>query len=198
MPKLKISFSAVFFFALLCCFRLPAEIIIPAAAALFHEAGHAAAIALCGGKINEIILYPFGAEIRRAQFITSYTEDIIVSAAGPLANVAAAVCTLFFYPESIYESAVGEYAKLFLVNNILFAAINLLPVKTLDGGNILSGLLLKLISPDAAEKILKAVSFFFIVILWAAAVYFLFYTGCNFSLFLMCVYLFASIFLKDR
>ena len=154
--------------------------------AAIHECGHIAAMMICGVKIDKITVYPFGADIRVKPRMMSYKQELLIKSAGILVNLIAALCCLPFQ------------AVFFLFTNITLALLNMMPITSLDGGDILEIILSMFLYPTRAAKIMKTVSFIFIVILWVIAVYVLFYTNYNFSLFIICVYLFVSIFIKSK
>jgi stage IV sporulation protein FB len=78
----------------------------------------------------------------------------------------------------------------------VLAVFNLLPIKSLDGGRIVECALLMRMGEDEAARVIYVLSFIFIVILWIISVYLLLYAPFNPTLFFICVYLFAAIFLK--
>lgn len=162
-------------------------IFIIMAAAVIHECGHLIAMRICGVKTERITLYPFGLDIRTLSHAKSYRQEILIKSAGIIVNIAAVIISVPFI-ENIYIS-------FFAVSNFLLVGVNIMPVKSLDGGGILENLLLMYVEPAKVNRIMKTVSFIFIVILWILASYTLFYTNYNFSLFAMCMYLFASIFI---
>lgn len=159
------------------------------ASAIIHECGHLIAMLICGVKMERITVYPFGLDIRTLSQAKSYTQEMFIKSAGVLVNITAILLCIPF-TENVYIS-------FFTVSNIMLAGLNLMPITSLDGGGVLECLLLMHLDPMNVTKIMKAVSFVFIVILWIFAMYFLFYTNYNFSLFVMCVYLFVSIFLTS-
>lgn len=159
------------------------------AAALLHEIGHIAAAAMCGSEIKSISIYPLGADIRMSQ-AKSYIAEIIIDGAGIAVNL-----LLFIISKAIPQSDIASY---FAICNISLATINALPVRSLDGGEMLSCVLMLRTEPDKAEKISGAVSFCAVFIMWIAAVYIFFYFDGNPSLFLLAVYLFITVFLKSE
>lgn len=93
-----------------------------AAAACVHEAGHVLAVVLLGGKLQWILIGPFGAKIR-AEGIEGYREALC-ALAGPVGSF---LCLLLIRKFPVF----GLCA---LVQGIF----NLLPVYPLDGGRVLS------------------------------------------------------------
>lgn len=98
------------------------------AAAAVHELGHIAAAKLMRIGISTITLLPLGADISFSR-MRSYREELVTASAGAAFNLVIAVFCL--------PLAKSEFANLFVTSNIALAVINLLPIKTLDGGGTL-------------------------------------------------------------
>ncbi len=186
--RIHIKFSSVLFIVLLFICDSSVYTVITLLAACLHEIGHIVAIKLCGAQILEITVYPFGADIKTDGRYLSYGKEAIVYLSGAVANILGAVISYFF-------SEHLPYASFFCLCNIVLIILNLMPVQSLDGGRALECFLCITVGYVKGAKILRGASFISIVILWIWAVWALIYTSYNFSLFLMCVYLFASIFL---
>ena len=183
MPKINIKFSTVLFAALFL-FLDTAKIAVPLfAASAVHEAGHIAAMYLCGIRPTTFTVYPFGVDINTGDTLSSYRSDILVATAGCAINLLLAAVTFTFIPA-------------FAMCCTVLAVLNILPIKSLDGGRIVECALLLRMGEDEAARVVYVLSFLFIVMLWIISVYLLFYAPFNPTLFFMCVYLFASIFLK--
>ncbi|MDO5548374.1 MAG: hypothetical protein Q4F79_07795 [Eubacteriales bacterium] len=97
-------------------------------AAGIHEMGHAAAVFLAGGRIDQLVLYAAGA-CMQVHHPRGYWCDIAIAAAGPLAGFAAA----------IVSAGWGNLS--FAGVNLLLSLFNCLPVLPLDGGCIVAYLL---------------------------------------------------------
>ena len=94
-------------------------------ASLIHEGGHLLAMILLHMPLQECVLGPFGLRIRLADRLTAYGKSIWIALSGPLANVVAALV--------LWQSACVESALV----HMCLAALNVLPVVALDGGEIL-------------------------------------------------------------
>ncbi|MBO5273789.1 MAG: site-2 protease family protein [Clostridia bacterium] len=141
-------------------------------------------------EVESITIHFFGADIKRRPGELSYTADLAISLGGIIANSAAALLLL---PFSFFP-----VAKLFIFCNITLAVMNLLPIRSLDGGEALAAFLMLVLPRHLGEKLLRGVSFVFIFLLWCAAVYIPMFSGGNPSLFFICIYLFSSIFLSNH
>jgi stage IV sporulation protein FB len=93
-------------------------------------------------------------------------------------------------------AATFMFIPMFAMCCAVLAVFNLLPIKSLDGGRIVECALLMRMGEDEAARVIYVLSFIFIVILWIISVYLLLYAPFNPTLFFICVYLFAAIFLK--
>jgi len=182
----RIPLPSLFFFCVLLWLEPSSYTVLPLLAALLHEAGHLCAMLLTHRKIACITLYPFGADIR-AQGMGSYAQDLLISAAGILANL---IGCLFCAPHLEYMGA-----QCFFFSNLLLAILNLLPVETLDGAAILSAILLRFFDWERVQGWLRRISFVSLILLWLVATYLLFFTASSFSFFTMTLYLFACLFL---
>jgi len=157
------------------------------AAAIAHEVGHIVAIFLLRGGMKRVKILPIGAEIQTSG-LHSYKKSMVIALAGAITNF-----LLFFIFVSVSE--VGSFGHFFAWSNMILACLNLFPIASLDGGEALSALLHLYIAPHLAHKIEEIVSLIFLIILWVLAVYLLFVTSRNFTMFMICVYLFARIHL---
>lgn len=103
-----------------------------------HELCHGIAGRICGLNVNGILLFPFGgvSEIGDLEYMGT-AREIVVSAAGPLFNMASAA---FFYLLNKLGIYVPNYKTLIQIN-IVLAVFNMLPGLPLDGGRILRAVL---------------------------------------------------------
>lgn len=184
--RFRVHPSFVIFSVALVILEHSALCLIPLAAAACHELGHFAAMLAVGCPIHKFELTLFGAEIRTTQ-CKSTAATVAVMASGAAANILSA-WTVSLLPQTLAS-------ELFRISSIALAAVNLLPIRTLDGGCILETVMER-IAPIRAYGICTAVSALSLTILWLAAVYALLMLGGNLSLMLFCMYLFATLFLK--
>lgn len=102
-----------------------------AAAVLLHEGGHGLMAACLGVRMRKLRPALFGARLELEGMI-SYSREWWVAVGGPLANLLSAVAV---YP---WAAKGEEWALWFLGASVALGAVNLLPVKTLDGGRMLT------------------------------------------------------------
>ena len=149
---------------------------------ILHEAGHLAVMLIFGIGIESITLLPIGIDIKRQHKYISYTKEILLALAGIAVNF------LMFVIFKKYE--------FFAYTNLLYALINLIPVKGLDGSYALEAFLLSLLDVDRTETVLKTVSYIFLFLLWMTGVYILLILNGNISIFALSVFLFLSTNMK--
>ncbi|MEE0835613.1 MAG: hypothetical protein U0M08_04325 [Clostridia bacterium] len=156
------------------------------AAAAVHELGHIAAAKLMRIGISTITLLPLGADISFSR-MRSYREELVTASAGAAFNLVIAVFCL--------PLAKSEFANLFVTSNIALAVINLLPIKTLDGGGTLKSVLLICFPQDTADRISSFISSLFLLTLWLLSVFLMLSSDGGFSLFALCSAIFISVYL---
>ena len=159
--------------------------------AAIHEAGHLTALSVLGAKIYGVTVLPFGAVIRSDAERLPYAREAAVALAGALFNFAAGLSAEVFY--LLHHDM---YSLFFCASNFFLAAVNLIPVRTLDGGRALEAMLYAKLPPEKAERYAESVSYIAFVVLTFAALAMLAVTGCNFSLIVLCVYLFLCVYAK--
>ncbi len=184
-PKIKIGLPTVIFVGLLVFFDRSFLSLLALCAALIHELGHLTVMILLGVKVSKVEITFFGAEIRSKKLSNSILGNITVYAAGAAANILSAVI-IYSLPSPSFEALFFAGASLSL------AVINLLPIRTLDGGCILEAVIFYLL-PKYAPVILDVISSLTLGLLWLTAVYFLLVSGGNLSLMLFCMYLFWTL-----
>jgi len=136
----------------------------------------------------------FGANIQRELTSTnSFNSEIIINASAPVFNLfTGAVFFLFSKLGSNYEMQLTEISNL----NLLLGCFNLIPFYSFDGGNIIENVLLKYFNNKTTEKTLTCISLMVTVVFSFVSIYVFFNYQHNFSLFIMCIYMFLSIIFK--
>ncbi len=187
MRRIKIMPSAYIMLAAMMISDRLIIILLYFFAAALHELGHIAAARLLGLEVTELRFSYCGVRMRMDGGMMSYKKEILIAASGPLANIAVimtAVSALTLMRISV-ESA--QNSCIDLINNNLFTIsgtlcfvslssllqcmINLLPVRTLDGGRVIYCALAHIFGERVAERslgVLSALSAFF---LWTVALY---------------------------
>lgn len=144
---------------------------------LIHELGHALAFRHFGQRAH-IVLYHFGGLAISDSFAswdgarrsrTTPKEDLIISAAGPAAQLLLAlICGIIGYKMNLYSSwmtdliglepispkgvsSITQYAVFdaMVSTSVFWALINLAPILPMDGGNIMYNLMIMFRARDA-------------------------------------------------
>ena len=162
-------------------------------AALLHEIGHILVARLCKIRLVECKIGIYGAGLFPECNLFSYQKEILLCAAGPLANFLTATVGMIIF--NCYPS---DFLQWFIFSSFLLGVMNLLPIKDFDGGRILYSLLSVKVSIKAAEQTLRALSFCFIFLLWSFSVYLLLRASSSLSLFVFSISLFVRIFIPEK
>lgn len=168
--------------------------------AVQHECAHAFAAAKLGYKLNKIVLMPFGAVIDGDLKNISVKDEIFVALCGPLCNLITAgfFAAIWWFAPTMYAFTDTAYHS-----SLAIALVNLLPAYPLDGGRILKGILensfaksnaLREKTQARAEKICRAVTFFFAALFFTFFVWSIARKEPNFSLFAFGLFLFFGAF----
>ncbi len=187
MPKIKFPIITVVFF-ITAAFDTSGESLATVISAFIHEAGHIAVMLIQGIGLRDITVTPYGLEINKKRDYKSFFEEISVSLSGSAVNI---LTFLLFCRQ-------GGFLLLLSEAFLLLGILNLMPVLCLDGGSALSATLSLFCLPDRSEKICRRVSFITLIAMWIPSAYIFMFSGCNYSLFIMCLWLFGKIFCADR
>lgn len=148
--------------------------LLPAVA--LHEAGHLAAARLLKIPLRGIRLDLLGARLETGERLLSYKEEWLLAAAGPMASLCSSAV---LFPFAL-SRGVG---MTFCSYSFLFGVLNLLPIRTFDGGRMTEAAVSALFGVRAGGEAMRISSMLFLFLLWFCAVYFLLRTGNGFSLF---------------
>lgn len=160
-------------------------------AVLLHEIGHLIPMAIFGSLPDRVKISLFEISISDSKRLVRTTkQNIIIIFSGPFANF---ICFILFY--LLYLICSGIFLPLAIVN--LFTGLfNMLPVLSLDGGQLLYILLCRHFDRYKAQRIVNIITFIFIFPIAVLGFMLLFSTKYNFSLLAVCVYLVLSLVLK--
>lgn len=148
---------------------------------LLHEWAHVIFASALGMTVSEMELFPFGCAAKLQCFAVSRTKEIVVAAAGPAANMAAA-CAIFFIDKYGFEITVAERL---ISSNLALAAVNMLPALPLDGGRIVRAIFASFIGYKRATRLTACAGIFFAAVLLGVGVWALFQDTLNPSFFIM-------------
>lgn len=100
-------------------------------AVLIHEAAHFAACKIVGGKVKELRLTVYGANLR-TEYVLNPIHSMIISAAGPFVSGFTAMA---------FAGGILKWGAAFKAANTVIFFLNIFPALPLDGGNFLNSLL---------------------------------------------------------
>jgi membrane-associated protease RseP (regulator of RpoE activity) len=182
-------------------------------AAALHEMGHLLAARLMKIEIKEISFGFSGVRIVTDARLTSYKREILLAFAGPFVNIAifCAVCIAFKACGMTFEDVFGSGAQLLSGNigiselsgflalsSLVQAIMNLLPVKSFDGGRIIYCAIADKLGQSAAERVIDISSALSAVILWALALYLMLRISAGLGIFVFSACIFASAWQKEQ
>jgi len=155
----KIRASADFFLSLLLIFlsnSLPYALLFLSAAAV-HEAGHITFLKVYKIKKPVLSLGLLGGCITADMTRLSYRQEASVYLGGAVFNILACIVSL-----GVMRRVSGELLIFFFFASLFYAALNLLPISTLDGGRALECVLLSLSdNPFCVLRVCRYVSLVF-------------------------------------
>ena len=145
-------------------------------AAALHELGHLMAAAMMKIPLGTFRLELLGARIEVRERLLSYGEEWLLAAAGPIFSLlgAAAMAPLW---------GVSLFARAFSAASLLLGVLNLLPVKSFDGGRMTEVALCRLAGVRVSCAVVGASTLCFLFLLWALSVYLLLRAGGGITLF---------------
>ena len=186
--SIEITFLFVAFIAFLISLRAPANVFFTVISSLFHEMGHLFVMMLLSCKPQKIRFELTGINIIRRNIPLNTFREILISLGGPVFNG-----ILFVFSCFILCLFKNNSVMTFACTNLILMLFNMMPVKGLDGGNILYNLLIRLISWEKAVIISKTVSIAFIILIYLWGFYAFCVTGFNFSLIIIAIFLTLSL-----
>ena len=124
-------------------------------AIIIHEAGHLGAAYLLHMKPSGATADTIGIRLLFRGAPPSYGKEILLCAAGPLAN-------LLSIPLCLAAGVNGD--SIFPSTSAALALLNLLPIEGFDGGRMVHSTLLLFLPPNKADMTSELMSFFFLFI----------------------------------
>ena len=158
--------------------------LLAVAFSFLHECGHILMLSVCHGRIRTLKMHSRGIGLETN--VLSYKNELLVSLAGPVVSLILFLCFLPFFKKS-------PMLLFCCFSNLIIFTLNILPIYPLDGGRVLFCILCKKTELPTALKIIKAVSFLFLLPLCLFSVIILLETGYNLSLLIISVYLLSML-----
>lgn len=157
-----------------------------------HEFGHILAIIKYDKKISGVKINAFSIDIEQNyDFNISNKKELVVLLCGPLINL------IFFAIFALFYKILNlNIFKIFSIQNLIIGILNLLPIYSLDGGQILFIFLKQKFDIYNSNMILFIISIIFILPITALGFLLVAKSDFNFSLLILIFYL-ISLFLKN-
>lgn len=185
--KIRLSFTCLALLFFIPFVSVSGELLYPFVSAIIHETGHLLFFYLFGLKLKRVLVYPFGIELVPEKNTVGYLKETLMLSGGPAANLLFALISsasnsinAFYIPEELIYSS------------YIYAFLNILPVRSLDGGRIVENALGLFFSYEKTVRISKAVSGLSLFVLYSFAVLLFYYSAFNFTLLFFVMYLFYS------
>lgn len=162
-------------------------------AVIIHESGHLVMMIKYGCLPEKIKISLFEiAIISNTRPQKSQKENIKIIFFGPFANF---ICFILFYLLYLFS---GPLFLPLALANLSVGLFNILPVMSLDGGQLIFLILRIKLSDSNAEKFVNILSFIIIFPLSALGFLVLFNSKYNFSLLIVCVYIIMSLVCRNN
>ena len=150
-------------------------------ACIIHELGHLFAMIIMGQRADKIVFYGAGIKIIKKNYNsrTSFDKEIFILISGVLLNF---IVFLALAPLD------GNF-RLFGIINLIIAMFNLLPLKSFDGGKLITTLFYKFFDYSRAitfDNYLQKINLFLSI---AAIIIFYIFGYRNFTFYLTILYL---------
>jgi Zn-dependent protease/CBS domain-containing protein len=169
------------------------------ASVVFHELSHSIVARHYGINVLDITLLPIGGVARMPSPPDNPVQEIIISAAGPIASLILGFSLWFvagFLGYSVGMSDLGAGGSLIgqlAIVNFVLAIFNLIPAFPMDGGRILRGLLGLYLKPLTATRIAVGVGQVFAILLFFLGVF-----SMNFFLILIALFVYLGAESEER
>ncbi|MBQ7901063.1 MAG: hypothetical protein IJ365_03735 [Clostridia bacterium] len=163
------------------------EVLIVYASVIVHECCHLLVCRRFNISTRYIALMPYGMELKLAALVPP-GKQIAISMAGPLCNFA-----LFAAGRAVLVFCQWDYAAFFTSANFILFVFNLFPCMPLDGGEILRCAISLRCGILNSYRIISRLSYICGVVMFAAGIVFVVYTGGNITLLIIALPVFVSI-----
>ncbi len=192
--KVSISFSTVLLvtFSVVTAGTGQTLVFLCILSALLHELGHLVFIYKYKGKPDMIVVNLFEIKICSDLQLSSKWKELIITSAGIISNIV--VSSLAYVMNSIFPChVVFDFA----LCNLVIAAMNLLPVQSFDGGQLLYFFLSGVTGDKFAYNVVLVLTVLIMFPIAALGVFVLFTSRHNYSLLFVFLYL-LSIFISKE
>lgn len=162
-------------------------------AVILHECGHLFAMLVCKSPPDKIKISLFEIKIiNPSRQSNTSRQNIFIIFFGPLVNF---VCFILFYLLYLCNS---EFLLPIAMANLFTGLFNMLPVMSLDGGQLMYVILCGRFSEKSAEKAVNITALIILFPLTVLGFVVLLNSKYNFSLLFVCAYLIASLIFRNN
>lgn len=159
-----------------------------------HELAHVVTARIFRLQVKEIEMYPFGGAIKMGSLLElNPTHEIVVSLAGPIANIM--IATIYVALDSRLDIGGHDY---FIRANLMLACFNILPALPLDGGRAVRAMLSKEIGLKSATQIMANGGIVLSIFMVASGVYAILNGILNITIFFIAAFLIYSAIKEKR
>lgn len=189
--KIKIDFLFIAIIAFIFVVDKTGFVFSALLLSIAHEIGHLIAFWMSKVKIEEVNFGFANIDICKAgsEFFYDPKREVFVALSGPLMNF-----LIFFLLLSVYYFNREIKYFYFAVQSLAIGVINILPIESLDGGRALGLILEQKLGFEKSWKLLKIISWMFLIPITFFGVYLLLKSKYNFSILILALYLVFEIF----
>lgn len=189
-----ISFPFLTILTLLLLIDNNGTIVYGVLAALIHELGHISAMMIKKCRPQKISFRAFDINIiDKTRVKRNYNDDLFILISGPMFNLI--FCLLLYI---IHKFCGCDWLIRPIYENIFIAVFNILPIESLDGGQIFFNLLCRRLSVKTAANFTVLISFMVLLPVAVFGFYILIVSRYNFLLLLLSCYLMGILLLKHK
>lgn len=147
-----------------------------AVAAFWHELGHFTAAFLLRTPVSSIRFDLLGARIEVGDQFLSYSDEWLLAAMGPIFSLIGSLLGASLW-------RVHSFFWYFSVASLLLGLLNLLPIKTFDGGRMTEALFNRFLGVRRSFFVMQGMTITVLFLMWTASIYLLLRAGGGMSLF---------------
>lgn len=157
-----------------------------------HEAGHIIMICKFRGRPERIVLKPFEFKIYADLSELTVSQDVLITCFGVVANLILGLFAYMFYLLFCYEVLL-----IICLASLAIGFINILPVESFDGGQLLRIFLVHFLSEKLSSIVSFVVSVLFVIPIAYFGIGVLFVSKYNFSLLFIAIYILSIYFKRN-
>lgn len=188
----SVSYPAVAFLTLALICDRKGTVIICFLSSLLHEIGHIIAMKLTGAKLKSVCFNLGDVAINADSSKLSHRSEIFVNLSGVAVNFLLSLLSF-----AVFAVSNAEFFKSVAISNLLIGTFNLLPVRFLDGGQLILLFLQKRFTPKSCERTVDILTLVFLVPIATMGLIFIFNSGYNYSLLFAALYLISTLVSKE-